>query len=1350
MPRKSDSIVKFLLLAFLFFSLIHGVYVDLSRVYGDTTSTGILGNYEFNEGEFKGIIGWPNYIKEYVDRPEAHLSFVSEGNGSIFFTLNPSDGPQPHFQTRYTDVTRFGYTTGPGGWDDKKYWQLFPGIELEIVIYPDIYDGYMGDEYEYQGETVHDWWYKFHTQLGSLEYELTYTSIDTGGDTGGGDTFVEADFIIEPLNPSTMDTVTVTSNCRVEGGDITSYRWYIDEEMLYSVEDAESWNWEKPEEGTYVITLEVTDSNGNEDSYWDYLTITGGPEWYIIDAEVCQNVEQRPPYDPIGLKSSFTYGDNIFVWFKLGDVIGSHPIGFEWVSPKGEIAHSYYTEIPDPETQGLYFYESYVLWDGVIPENAYDYNLVFRDPGDWMVHVYLDHNIEYTYGFDITGDITLEATVQKTKFTTGETIEVTGSLGFGGAPIASSKVRPEVWRGGQLFETLPDIDVASNGGFTLSYVVPKVLLSLAPSGPEDWEIKLTSIIEGYESVEKSIDVKVLPLWLSIKEVKLVQVVEVPVYTDWGGSYPYFAKDRDACARIYLEWRGYQTGFKTPQVPLEFSMRQVYKDNTVTQSIYAELESEEKAVDVFFTLSDGKYLLKAQIDPRNTLLSRDSSPEMKESLEWEDEVISKEMEKVEIEFLPIELSLSTPQEVSDYVAFAKRQQEFMEDVYPLPESKLSFKVSQNSWNVPDALEKKWGLLTWASETYYLTMKKYRALGLLALDNFMTGKKTVGVLPRSNNWWNPDEEGFASGRLIKGAVMVQYNAPVGVTAHEIAHTYGLNLWREEYNIYTSKDYPGSGKEISMLILKDGKIYDLSIPTQSDWHPNDQLVDKERAFGWNTAHVFCFMGNNIHETWICDETYKELFTALKDPIQECLFVRGVAFDNGTVVAEPWFRGEAEPDIMNTGDYVIRCLSSTGKLLYNGSFGTLEPVAPFAFTIPYPDGVSRVEILKDDVVLYSTSASPSQPTVSSVSLTQIDQDTMQVNWSGSDADGDELTYLILFSPDNGASWDTVVYESTENQETLDLSKLPGGADCRIQVVVTDGINTGAMVSQSFASDNKSPIAGLIQPVLDETYYIGDLIEFEGAAYDLEDSEVSRILWYSDIDGLIGGGEELQTTLGIGVHTITLVAEDSNGAQAEVSTVINVIDRPAVGLLDHILCKGIMEDGTPVDITDVYQDDENIISLVTVSNAVPGDTIYWSFGGPVVNEEFSYVIDEAGDTGAYASLDLSGFNPVDMVGDWSVQVSINDEAVSTVNLVVEERQEPLGGFAWWGGFIGLAIIIGLAGGGYMLLKRRKKSGAPQVEVQTPVVQRGKQRFCSDCGQTATWIEQYQRWYCYNCEKYLE
>jgi len=32
----------------------------------------------------------------------------------------------------------------------------------------------------------------------------------------------------------------------------------------------------------------------------------------------------------------------------------------------------------------------------------------------------------------------------------------------------------------------------------------------------------------------------------------------------------------------------------------------------------------------------------------------------------------------------------------------------------------------------------------------------------------------------------------------------------------------------------------------------------------------------------------------------------------------------------------------------------------------------------------------------------------------------------------------------------------------------------------------------------------------------------------------------------------------------------------------------------------------------------------------------------------------------------------------------------------------------------------------------------------------GKTKFCPTCGKEATWIEQYQRWYCYSCQKYLD
>jgi hypothetical protein len=52
-------------------------------------------------------------------------------------------------------------------------------------------------------------------------------------------------------------------------------------------------------------------------------------------------------------------------------------------------------------------------------------------------------------------------------------------------------------------------------------------------------------------------------------------------------------------------------------------------------------------------------------------------------------------------------------------------------------------------------------------------------------------------------------------------------------------------------------------------------------------------------------------------------------------------------------------------------------------------------------------------------------------------------------------------------------------------------------------------------------------------------------------------------------------------------------------------------------------------------------------------------------------------------------------------------------------------------------------------VKAAPRAAAP-VAAPKPAAQAPKVRYCPDCGQPATWIEQYQRWYCYGCQKYLE
>jgi len=48
-----------------------------------------------------------------------------------------------------------------------------------------------------------------------------------------------------------------------------------------------------------------------------------------------------------------------------------------------------------------------------------------------------------------------------------------------------------------------------------------------------------------------------------------------------------------------------------------------------------------------------------------------------------------------------------------------------------------------------------------------------------------------------------------------------------------------------------------------------------------------------------------------------------------------------------------------------------------------------------------------------------------------------------------------------------------------------------------------------------------------------------------------------------------------------------------------------------------------------------------------------------------------------------------------------------------------------------------------------KEMEVPKVEAKPAAAGPSAGQTCPTCGKPATWIAQYQRWYCYNCKKYL-
>jgi hypothetical protein len=167
----------------------------------------------------------------------------------------------------------------------------------------------------------------------------------------------------------------------------------------------------------------------------------------------------------------------------------------------------------------------------------------------------------------------------------------------------------------------------------------------------------------------------------------------------------------------------------------------------------------------------------------------------------------------------------------------------------------------------------------------------------------------------------------------------------------------------------------------------------------------------------------------------------------------------------------------------------------------------------------------------------------------------TYTISWAGSDADGDSLTYSVLYSPD-GTNWVPLGTGITETQLFVNATELAGGSGAKVRVLASDGINTSTDESDgSFTVGHKGPQAFILSPEGDVTIMLGTPLLLQGYAYDLEDGALgqSALRWTSSLDGDLGTGSQVLVILSQGQHVITLTATDSDGNTATATARVNV-----------------------------------------------------------------------------------------------------------------------------------------------------------------------------------------------------
>jgi hypothetical protein len=90
------------------------------------------------------------------------------------------------------------------------------------------------------------------------------------------------------------------------------------------------------------------------------------------------------------------------------------------------------------------------------------------------------------------------------------------------------------------------------------------------------------------------------------------------------------------------------------------------------------------------------------------------------------------------------------------------------------------------------------------------------------------------------------------------------------------------------------------------------------------------------------------------------------------------------------------------------------------------------------------------------------------------------------------------------------------------------------------------------------APAVEILAPEEGAEFGKDEVIAFSGEVNDSSETiPASDITWTSDIDGPLGTGESINTTLSVGAHVITLAAIDSDGLEGEDSVTVVVMPGP-------------------------------------------------------------------------------------------------------------------------------------------------------------------------------------------------
>ena len=112
------------------------------------------------------------------------------------------------------------------------------------------------------------------------------------------------------------------------------------------------------------------------------------------------------------------------------------------------------------------------------------------------------------------------------------------------------------------------------------------------------------------------------------------------------------------------------------------------------------------------------------------------------------------------------------------------------------------------------------------------------------------------------------------------------------------------------------------------------------------------------------------------------------------------------------------------------------------------------------------------------------------------------------------------------------------------------------VLLIIVFSLNFCTDYNNILNANNKAPLGSILNPSQNSNYLEGDTISFSASITDPEDGDLTgkSLLWKSNIDGILGSGENLKVhNLSNNNHIISLTASDSYGGFSVYSVSLNV-----------------------------------------------------------------------------------------------------------------------------------------------------------------------------------------------------